>query len=232
MCISNNKQLMLAWRMYANDYNGNFVPNQPGAPGGWVTGWLDFNPNNPDNTNIMNLMKPETARLAPYTKSPSIYKCPADKSAVKRAGQVLPRIRSISMSQAVGPDLKGKDVDVDGWLPHPPYKIFVKDSDLNIHPPVNLWVLVDKHPDSINEAAHGVRMAKAMSETFMVDYPASFHNGACGFGFADGHAEIHKWLDPRSKPPPKYNNMLQLMVSQPNNPDIMWLVARTSSLEK
>jgi prepilin-type processing-associated H-X9-DG protein len=75
-------------------------------------------------------------------------------------------------------------------------------------------------------------MAKAMSETFMVDYPASFHNGACGFGFADGHAEIHKWLDPRSKPPPKYNNMLQLMVSQPNNPDIMWLVARTSSLEK
>jgi prepilin-type processing-associated H-X9-DG protein len=24
------------------------------------------------------------------------------------------------------------------------------------------------------------------------------HNGACGFSFADGHAEIRKWIDPDS----------------------------------
>ena len=31
--------------------------------------------------------------------------------------------------------------------------------------------------------------------TWWVDLPASYHNGACGFSFADGHAEIKKWLD-------------------------------------
>ena len=28
------------------------------------------------------------------------------------------------------------------------------------------------------------------------DLPASYHNDACGFSFADGHSEIKKWRDP------------------------------------
>jgi prepilin-type processing-associated H-X9-DG protein len=31
------------------------------------------------------------------------------------------------------------------------------------------------------------------------DGVASYHNGACGFSFADGHAEVHKWLSGTSK---------------------------------
>ena len=31
------------------------------------------------------------------------------------------------------------------------------------------------------------------------DLPASYHNGACGFSFADGHSEIKKWASATSK---------------------------------
>ncbi|MCL5097646.1 MAG: type II secretion system GspH family protein [Candidatus Omnitrophica bacterium] len=230
MCMSNEKQLMLAWHMYADDYNGIYVPNEAMAPGGWVHGWLDFDPYNPDNTNLANLTDPKLAKLAPYTKSPAIYKCPADRSVVKKSGQVIPRIRSISMSQAVGPDLDGGISRCDGWLPKETYWVFTKDDEANIHGLSKLWVLVDEHPDSISDAAFGVQIATSLRSTMMVDWPASFHNGACGFGFADGHAEIHKWLDPRTKPAPKYvGNSWLFPVAQPNNVDIMWMSERTSS---
>jgi prepilin-type processing-associated H-X9-DG protein len=66
----------------------------------------------------------------------------------------------------------------------------------------------------------------------MVDWPASFHNGACGFAFADGHSEIHKWRDSRTTAPVKYNDWLYNLVapiSQPNNQDLIWLAQRSST---
>jgi len=62
----------------------------------------------------------------------------------------------------------------------------------------------------------------------IIDFPASFHNGAAGISFADGHAEIRKWVDARTKPAVRYNNALALNVSSPNNLDMIWLAQRTS----
>ena len=47
-----------------------------------------------------------------------------------------------------------------------------------------------KHPCSINDA--GFFNPNVSS---WVDQPASYHNGAAGFSFADGHSEIHKWSE-------------------------------------
>src|SRR5262245_6126113 len=51
-CLNNLKTMQLAWHMYADDSN-DFIPgnlwSQKG-PFNWVSGWLDFNDNNPDNT--------------------------------------------------------------------------------------------------------------------------------------------------------------------------------------
>jgi prepilin-type processing-associated H-X9-DG protein len=33
------------------------------------------------------------------------------------------------------------------------------------------------------------------------DIPGMYHNKACGFSFADGHSEIHRWRDPTTMPP-------------------------------
>jgi prepilin-type processing-associated H-X9-DG protein len=66
--------------------------------------------------------------------------------------------------------------------------------------PAMTWLTVDEHPDSINDAFFIV----GMNASQWGDLPASYHNGACGFSFADGHAEIHKWLSATSKYPVKY----------------------------
>jgi prepilin-type N-terminal cleavage/methylation domain-containing protein len=114
-CMNNTRQLMLAWRLYA-DENGDVLPHNeplpPGSVGGWVSGWMNFSSGNTDVTNLSYLIDRQFAKLAPYTKSPRIYKCPADRSVVAGRG---PRVRSVSMSQAVGTKTDGSPVS-GPWL--------------------------------------------------------------------------------------------------------------------
>jgi prepilin-type processing-associated H-X9-DG protein len=94
-------------------------------------------------------------------------------------------------------------------------------------------VLVDEHPDSINDAAFAVRMAvpsmpETMSDVRIIDFPASFHNGACGFSFADGHSEIHKWRGARIRPPVS-GELIQLDIpADDSKNDILWLSDMTT----
>ncbi|MEO8428780.1 MAG: type II secretion system protein, partial [Verrucomicrobiota bacterium] len=119
-CLSNNKQLMLAWILYSGDHNEWLVPNEDNPTGGWIRGWLDY-AGAPDNTNILYLIDPRYAKLSKYTGTPGVYKCPADQS--KTRGRTGPsRVRSLAMSQAVGPNNNYTDAGRGGWLPHPPYR--------------------------------------------------------------------------------------------------------------
>lgn len=228
-CMNNLKQLTLAWKLYTDDNRNVFPANEDNQQGGWVRGWLDY-AGSTDNTNIQFLIDPAYARLGPYTKSPKVYKCPADASCTfGRTGD--PRVRSISMSQAVGPDLNGTASPPRGrWLPNPPFKVYVRESDIVRPAPVNLWVFVDEHPDSINDGGFGVQMPTTAtgSDTVWVDVPAKYHGGACGFAFADGHAEIHKWLRPQAIPEVKYAPMSG-KITVNDNPDVRWVAARTST---
>lgn len=64
----------------------------------------------------------------------------------------------------------------------------------------------------------------------IIDFPASYHNGACGFSFADGHAEIHKWRGSRIKAPVTYDGNLQLNVNAGDSvQDVIWYSSLTSS---
>jgi prepilin-type processing-associated H-X9-DG protein len=76
-----------------------------------------------------------------------------------------------------------------------------------------LWVLVDEDPGGLNDAA----FAFTMVDPAWHDAPGSYHNGACGFAFADGHSEIHKWVE---KP---VDN------SDANETDWTWMQQRTSA---
>ena len=66
----------------------------------------------------------------------------------------------------------------------------------------------------------------------LVDVPASYHNGAGGLTFADGHSEIRKWLDPRTKPPISPGRDLPLTAASPNNRDVLWLQERSTGLAR
>src|SRR5262249_46214396 len=140
-----------------------------------VRGNLDYS-NNSDNWNPTN-----TVALSPIQKYDGnnllIWKCPADIGTVKNnKGQAVPRVRSQSMSQVF---------DFGGWLPNPPYKVFSRLA--NIIQPTQTWVMGDEHPDSINDCAMAVQIAEpGASSGNIIDFPASYHNGAAGFNFADG----------------------------------------------
>ncbi len=230
-CMNNTRQLLFAWRMYADDNRDAFVPNEPGEQG-WVAGWMDFRAANTDNTNLLYLLDTRHAKLGPYTKSPLLYKCPADRSVVPGLG---PRVRSVSMSQAVGTKQDGSPV-TGPWLPGPcdwnqtSWRTYAKFADVTMPTPANLWVLMDEHPDSVNDAQLGVQCGLTGAASRIVDFPASSHNGACGIGFADAHSEIHRWRGSKIKAPVTYTSAMQLNTPAGDSAeDVAWLQHRTSA---
>ena len=56
------------------------------------------------------------------------------------------------------------------------------------------------------------------------DFPASYHNHAGGFSFADGHSEIKRWVDARTFPKLAKGVPLPLNQPSPNNPDAFWMM--------
>jgi prepilin-type N-terminal cleavage/methylation domain-containing protein/prepilin-type processing-associated H-X9-DG protein len=221
-CMNNNRQLMLAWRMYTEDFNDSMVSAEDGFPNrpNWFTGWMDFT-SAPVNWNITNDMT--KSPLWPYVaQTKNVFKCPADRAQVKVNGQYLPRVRSISMGQHFGHG---------SWLPSPPYRIYDKMGQITDPGPSMVYLCLDEHPDSINDAAFANQMVTAatLNQAHIIDVPASYHNGACGFSFVDGHAEIHRWLDSRTVISPKYNGSISLNFPSPNNRDVLWFADHTTS---
>ena len=108
-----------------------------------------------------------------------------------------------------------------GWL-----------SDMTDPAPAENWILIDEREDSINDGFFVVDMTgypNSPGSIRLVDFPASYHNRAGGLNFADGHAEIRKWIDPRTIPPMRKNVELTLNIPSPNNKDMIWLQERSTS---
>jgi len=224
-CMSNLRQLQVAWFMYVQDNNDRL----PGVSGGsyasgdtWVSGWLDFNNNNSHNTNTLYLTDARFSQIGPYVKSAAIYRCPADHSTAPFGSQRLPRVRSMSMNCWMN-YLFSVDIGQDQYI------IFRKYSDIVRPTPAMAWVLIDEREDSINDGLFQTDLKDRGSSARIVDYPASYHGRAAGILFADGHAEIKRWVDPRTTPTLSRNGLIPLNVPSPNNPDVAWLQERSSS---
>ncbi len=228
-CLSNLRQLQTVFLMYPDDNvdrltsSGYTAPVEPTA---WVNGWEDFNGNNPDNTDPGTLLDPNRAKFAPYLRGVGVYKCPADASRVKVGSVQVPRLRSLSMGQQwAGPgdwlDPAGAGANVSSKRYHTYY------TKADIDNPSMRYVFVDEHPDSINAGGFANMMVEVAASARIIDFPASFHNSAGGISFSDGHGEIRKWADERTRAPVHYNNDLQLNVASPNNRDMIWLSDRT-----
>lgn len=77
--------------------------------------------------------------------------------------------------------------------------------------------MVDEHPDSLNDAAFAIccrnnQPGDPPNSARIIDFPASYHNGGCGFSFTDGHSERHKRIGSKIKAPVRYNDSLPLNV--------------------
>jgi prepilin-type N-terminal cleavage/methylation domain-containing protein/prepilin-type processing-associated H-X9-DG protein len=228
-CLNNLRQLQLAWFLYADDHDGRLAPNNNlgydpftgGKGSGWCDGWLDFNPANTDNTNVALIRE---SRLGPYSGAVTIYRCPADKSFVRIGGRRHDRVRSVSMNTYVGDSHNNP-----GSWNDPRYQDYLKLSDFE--DPVKIFVVLDEREDSIDDAYFAVNMGAKWAAARFQNFPAFYHNGACGFSFADGHSEIHRWLDSRTKKPIKPGQLIGYDIPSPNNADIVWLQDHSTRLK-
>jgi prepilin-type N-terminal cleavage/methylation domain-containing protein/prepilin-type processing-associated H-X9-DG protein len=225
-CMNNQKEMTLAWIMYADDNHGNLMPNATGgsSPPGlfWVLGWLDFSTDNTDNININYLT---TNRIAPYIQNINIYKCPGDSFLCQEVAGRLPRVRSVSMNGYIeGGAYTGQHGPYDSEYQNGFYG-YDNLNDIIAPSPSMLWVFVDEQADSIND---GYLRKDVTDYNNWLDLPASYHDGACAFGFADGHSEIKKWLDSSTIVPvtmSHHNGYFQA----PHSVDIGWFIPRCTA---
>jgi prepilin-type processing-associated H-X9-DG protein len=219
--MNNTRQIALSWNMYADDNNGVLPPNRDGgnvgksaADAAWVGGWLDFT-GSADNVNTGYLVNhdanPYAAFLGPYIRAFQAFKCPADRSTAPVGAQNQPRVRSISMNCYVGTLSRT-------WTNPSRYTQCSKSAQ--IKSPVTMFVVLDEREDSIND---GWFATDPDTMYQLIDYPASYHNRAAGFSFADGHSEIHRWRDARTMPSLSPGQLLPLNVNLPGDQDVVWL---------
>ena len=230
VCTSNLRSLMIAWRVYADSNDDGLVACQDGMPGrpNWISGNLDFD-SDPSNWNIETDLK--RGPLWSYVgEEPKVFKCPADMAKVTdNTGRTVKRIRSNSMSQVFG---------YGEWLNSAPasrsqnvWRTYSKFS--NIVSPVRTFVFVDEHPDSINDAAFANALTDASSPgaARIIDYPANYHGGSCGFSFADGHAVVHKWVGSKIREAPVnygYGSLQLNVLAEDSWEDVKWMADNTT----
>jgi len=196
-CQNNNKQLVTAWLMYADDHAQRLAYNlaSPAAHtnlNNWAAGVLTWELDT-DNTNFADLTQ---SALGSYVvQVSSIYRCPSDSivSALQSSAGWSSRVRSYSMNASVGDA---------GYITHsgvntnnPNLVQFFSLTSIPV--PSRIFVFLDEHPDSISDGYFVNQSANLEWKRL----PASWHNGAATFSFADGHTEVHAWKCASTMPP-------------------------------
>ena len=244
MCMNNGRQLMYAWQQYAHDSNdrvvGNFGQDETRAEIAAINAskaypyrtWVCNNMYWDTSTQVSDLNLIKLAALGSYVGGNlGIYRCPADTylSQAQKAASWTARPRSLSMNAFFGP------FNSDTRDPYWPrgvnvfftrYRQFLK---LAAPPrPAEFFVMVDEHPDSINDG-YFLNNPEFASFSNWGDLPASYHGGACGFSFADGHSEIHMWKSAKTtKLPVKFSYGGFPTFDAEGRIDARWITQRTS----
>jgi prepilin-type N-terminal cleavage/methylation domain-containing protein/prepilin-type processing-associated H-X9-DG protein len=213
-CLSNMRQMVIAWRSYALDNREYLVlasaynAQDPLNKIAWTTNEMDFSPSSynwdPVASGLMN------GPYYPYVNSLGVYKCPADTSAVNTPQGQKARLRTVSMNfflGGFGGYNASKGVGVGSWGAD--YPVYEKSTDLiaGLSPgPVDTWVFVDERQDCINVGnyladMYGDTPNEPQAYQFNQDMPGMYHDRSASYAFADGHASIQHWLDNRTTPP-------------------------------
>lgn len=255
-CMNNAKQLMLGWSMYADDNSDRLAPNDYPFTTPYFTSttkdqlrnWVVGTMQQPlDAGNDIELVDPNSL-LSTYIPNRAVYHCPADSYVDPNAKKV--HVRSYSMNSAVGTVWYSSSAYTPGgpplgsavgggflngasyndkqgiWLTYGKKTAFTRPG------PSDTWVLMDENPYSINDGSMAVPALATSGNTTLVDNPAGNHANAGGISFADGHAIVHKWKDPRTYAHQGTPGMGSTSgnLQNPDNQDCFYLGPITSAL--
>jgi prepilin-type N-terminal cleavage/methylation domain-containing protein/prepilin-type processing-associated H-X9-DG protein len=185
-CMNSLRQVALGWQMYATDNRDVALGplDGPGVPG-WCDGVYDQVPDGITNRIITN------SPTYPMIGSVEAFRCAADPSKLRYQGKLLPRVMSYSANAFLG--LFAGD---SGFVQQNSarYRTVGKISDIGNPGPSDIYILLDEHENSINDA-HFFPFAdlNRFNRNPWLDAVSGRHGNACGISFADGHSEIHKW---------------------------------------
>jgi prepilin-type N-terminal cleavage/methylation domain-containing protein/prepilin-type processing-associated H-X9-DG protein len=210
-CLSNNKELSLAWLMYAGDNKEYLVCSSadPSLPKDQLNNWVwtkqqeDFSDNSQNYDPTVDIT---VGPLYPYINNALVYIDPADPSVINHGGQLLPRVRSYSMNfflGGFGGQNAGAQKGEGGKTWGQYYPVYFKTTDLvsQLSPgPAQTFVFIDERYDCINWGNYMTDMSGDYDHNsgefaFSEDMPAFYHNNSGTLSFADGHAEIRHWLN-------------------------------------
>ena len=233
-CLNNHKQLLLSWTLYAGE-NQDRIPysmSRTRNSAAWCTGYQDFDGSNRSNWDVEYDLK--NSPLWRYAgNSLGIFRCPSELSTVipttgPLKGQRVRRVRSMAMSAWMG--------GIDGefyysqapGISSPPWRLHRNLNDLHDPGPSGLIVFSDQREDQNGYPNLFFDMTgfpdRPEQTQFNNDLVPFYHSGGTSYSFADGHSEIHHWVDPRTKIPLKKNGVQNFgLLPQPNNRDIVWL---------
>ncbi|MDB6018227.1 MAG: hypothetical protein JWR19_2716 [Pedosphaera sp.] len=251
LCLNGGKQIMIAMTLYGSENNDFFPPNPDDGnalPGyNWCSGDVSIGAINEFNPDVIK--DPSRNLLISYLAgNTSLFHCPGDKrtgpysgSDPTLQGQVVPAARTFSMNQAVGtidpmydktgyggphggvPNLPVNGPWLDNHYDHrrnSPWFTYGKFTSMSVPGPSMTWVLLDEDPVHINDAA----FAFGMERPQWFDVPGTYHNSGCGFAFADGHSEAHKWRMSGHKQGYGFN-----ITDPADKQDWFWMRERTSA---
>lgn len=208
-CLNNLRQLELCGAMYTGDNNGAYalnIPTYPKSIGSWIQGNMNdafasqYGQVTPGVLDSTNPLCNTTGTFWPYNNSMGIYHCPSDPSL---SGQ-LPKVRSYSMNGWVGSTSARMQQDLG--VSAGTYKIYLKESAVSS--PVSTWYLIDEHESSINDGFFLVSMPNLPVAT-PTDLPATRHGRGYCLSFLDGHSEVYKLVDARTRWPEPANMTYQ-----------------------
>ena len=237
LCVSNLRQLTVAFHNYVDDHNDKIMENHPVVAAGsigqpsWVAGLMSYE-NNPlvpafgktEATNwalfyvegrlagTINPKIPITrfyGSIGPYAKNPKIYRCPSDQSYSVFDGRKEQRVRSYTIS----PAMNCPSVQPDAVR----FRIVSQ-----VRNPASMILFIDEHEDTISAGVF--REQRPGDFNTWNSLPASRHNGAGTLSYVDGHVEVRKWQDPQTLVPVARQN--RHVTFQTNNLDRKWLVPR------
>ena len=228
-CLSQGKQMMTAMLLYTTENNDFFPPNpddgNTNVGYNWCPGSAGIGQRQEFDPDVLE--DPSRSLLIGYLGgNVNVFRCPADQrmgpyqgNNPAFIGQIVPAARTFSMNQAVGTIDPGYEateygsppyshygipnLSVNGpWLNNQqthhrdsPWHTFGRASDIRAPGPSGLWVLLDEDAKGLNDAA----FAFGMESPQWFDAPGTYHDGGCGFAFADGHSETHRWLSRAEK---------------------------------
>ena len=220
-CLNNLRQAGMAVHVYASDWTDYIPPNFSNSdPGSWVEGKMTWGMSM-DNTDTKKMLN---AALGPYIKNPLVYKCPADTWTVQSAttlGAKVQRCRSIAMNAFLeGGAYRGNAGSV--WYPE--WRKYDKLTDATDPAPVDLWMMVDEPPDSIND---GWMITNVNNPDGWTDLPGSQHDGSCGFNFVGGHSETRRWQENSTKIPVKQIDFGGSTAA--GSKDVAWMIRHSSA---